>query len=89
MHFERRVRKLERAARARTASATDAELAAYLARRPPDPALKAELATWTDEQVDAARRGVPLTIVRTMQPAAKVSHPATIRSSGGGGSPCA
>jgi hypothetical protein len=36
MHLERRIRSLERAMRARIASATDAELEAYLAQHPLD-----------------------------------------------------
>jgi hypothetical protein len=48
--------------------ATDAELTAYRTHYPPDPELEAELATWTNEQLEAARRGVPLATVRAMQP---------------------
>jgi hypothetical protein len=56
---------------ARIASATDAELEAYLAQHPLDPELDAELDTWSEEQLEAARRAVPLATVRAMQ------HPVT------------
>jgi hypothetical protein len=51
--------------------ATDAELEAYRAHHPPDPELDAEVATWTNEQLEAALHGVPLAKVRAMQ------HPVT------------
>ena len=71
MHLERRIRTLERAMGARIARATDAELEAYFAQHPLDPELEAELHTWTEEQLEAAARGVPLAKVRAMQ------HPVT------------
>jgi hypothetical protein len=75
MQLQRRIRALERTTRARFTSwlrhTTDAELKAYRAHYPPNPELEAEVATWTDEQLEAARRGVPLAIVRAMQ------HPVT------------
>jgi hypothetical protein len=68
VQLARRIRGLERAAHRRIERATDAELEAYLARRPPNPELDAEIATWTDEQLEAANLGVPLATVRAMQP---------------------
>jgi hypothetical protein len=68
VQLARRIRGLERAARRRIDRASDAELEAYLARRPPNPELDAEIATWTAEQLDAANLGVPLVTVRAMQP---------------------
>jgi hypothetical protein len=75
MPLERRIRTLERAMRARIASATDAELEAYVAQHPLDPELGAELDTWTNEQLEAAIRGVPLATVRAMQPGTTSSPP--------------
>jgi hypothetical protein len=47
--------------------ATDAEWRAYSAHYPSDPELVAELATWTEEQLVAAVRGVPLATVHAMK----------------------
>jgi hypothetical protein len=71
MQLSQRIRALERTARARfdgwLKHATDAELRAFGAHFRLDPELQAELATWTDEQVEAALRGVPLAKVRALQ----------------------
>ena len=76
MQLERRIRALERTALATLdrwlTRATQAELKAYRAHYPPDPELEAELAIWTEEQFEAASRGVPLADVRAMQPRATV-----------------